>query len=228
MIGVVVPVHNEEDHLEACLGALATAAAHPALGGETVRVVVVLDACDDGSAAIGQCHAPERVTCLTIAARNVGEARRAGAQHLLAAHARWLAFTDADSRVAPDWLVAQLALRADAVCGLVTVEDWSPHPPHVATRFAARYRREEGHRHVHGANLGVCSHAYRRAGGFLPHPVSEDVALIEALQAINAHIAWSTLPQVTTSARARGRLAGGFADHLAMLATLREGESPMA
>ncbi len=32
MIGVVVPVHNEEDHLEACLGALATAAAHPALG----------------------------------------------------------------------------------------------------------------------------------------------------------------------------------------------------
>lgn len=225
MIGVVVPVHNEEEYLGACLLALREAAVHPGLAGEAVSVVVVLDACDDGSADIARRHAD---ICLTTDARNVGAARRLGAQHLLAQHARWLAFTDADSRVAPDWLVAQLGLQAEAVCGLVTVEDWSPQPAHVASRFAARYRREDGHRHVHGANLGVCSLAYRRAGGFLPHAVSEDVALIEALLAIDARIAWSALPQVITSARVRGRLCGGFADHLAGLAALCDGEAPAA
>ena len=62
---------------------------------------------------------------LAVQARNVGLARQAGAQALLAAGARWLAFTDADSEVADDWLVAQLRHQqagADAVCGCVTVD----------------------------------------------------------------------------------------------------------
>lgn len=223
MIGVVVPVHNEEACLEACLIALTVASAHPMLGGEPVVVVLVLDDCSDRSAAIANRHATRHrpngeLTCLTVAARNVGKARHAGAEHLLARDARWLAFTDADTRVAPDWLVAQLALRADAVCGLVTVDDWSLHPPHVPDRFFAQYRRQDDHRHVHGANLGVCSQAYRRAGGFPPQTAHEDVALVQQLMAIDAHIVWSSHPQVITSARARGRLRGGFADHLTMLA----------
>lgn len=220
MIGVVVPVHNEEASLEACLLALRTAALHPDLGGEPVTLVVVLDDCNDRSLDIVSRHAPAHVTCLTIAARNVGIARHTGAELLLALDARWLAFTDADSRVAPDWLVAQLALSADAVCGLVTVDDWSEHPPHVSIRFAALYQRTDDHRHIHGANLGVCSRAYRRAGGFPPQPSSEDVALVQRLIALDAQIAWSTLPRVVTSARAKGRAPGGFADHLAMLAGL--------
>lgn len=220
MIGVVVPVHNEEDCLEACLMALRVAAMHPGLHQEPVVMVVVLDDCSDNSTVIAARHATGPMTCLTIAARNVGMARHAGAEHLLARNARWLAFTDADSRVAPDWLVAQLALSADAVCGLVTVDDWSEHPAHVAMHFAARYHRADDHRHVHGANLGVCSQAYRRAGGFPPHASSEDVALVQRLIALNAQIAWSTQPRVVTSARAHGRAPGGFADHLAMLATL--------
>lgn len=220
MIGVVVPVHNEEACLEGCLMALSAAALHPDLDSEPVLVVVVLDGCDDDSHAIAQRHATTPLICLSISARNVGMARHAGAEYLLARDARWLAFTDADSRVAPDWLVAQLALRADAVCGLVTVDDWSEQPAHVPARFAARYRPEDNHRHVHGANLGVCSHAYRRAGGFPPHASSEDVALVQRLIAIDAQIAWSTQPRVITSARATGRARGGFADHLAMLAAL--------
>lgn len=220
MIGVVVPVHNEEACLDACLKALHVAAAHPDLMHEPVMVAVVLDACTDDSAAIAARHANANVTTLAVAARNVGVARHAGAEHLLAHGARWLAFTDADSRVAPDWLAAQLALRADAVCGLVTVEDWSDQPEHVAIRFAERYRHMEDHRHIHGANLGVCSGAYLRAGGFPPHTSSEDVALVQRLIALEAQIAWSTLPRVVTSARAQGRAPAGFADHLAMLATL--------
>lgn len=220
MIGVVVPVHNEEACLEACLLALRTAALHPGLNHEPVMLVVVLDDCSDRSLAIASRHRSTHVTCLTIAARNVGMARHTGAEHLLARDARWLAFTDADSRVAPDWLVAQLALSADAVCGLVDVDDWSGHPAHVATHFAAQYHRVEDHRHIHGANLGVCSRAYRRAGGFPPDASSEDVALVQRLIALNAEIAWSTLPRVVTSARTRGRAPAGFADHLAALAAL--------
>ncbi|WP_137927448.1 glycosyltransferase [Cupriavidus sp. 2SB] len=220
MIGVVVPAHNEEDCLAACLTALGAAAGHPGLLGEPVLVVVVLDDCTDASHAVVQRHATMGVACLAIAARNVGVARHHGAEHLLALNARWLAFTDADTCVAPDWLVAQLALRADAVCGLVTVNDWSQQPGHVPAQFAARYCREENHRHIHGANLGICPRAYARAGGFPPHESSEDVALVQRLIAINAQIAWSTQPQVTTSARREGRARGGFADHLAMLSAL--------
>lgn len=228
MIGVVVPVHNEEASLEACLLALRAAALHPGLQGEPVMLVVVLDDCSDRSPDIARRHAPAQVTCLTIAARNVGVARHAGAELLLGLGARWLAFTDADSRVAPDWLVAQLALAADAVCGLVTVDDWSEHPPHVSVRFAARYQRTDNHRHVHGANLGVCSRAYRRAGGFPPHASSEDVALVQRLIALNAQIAWSALPRVVTSARSKGRAPGGFADHLTMLANRCNDPTPSA
>lgn len=220
MIGVVVPVHNEEICLEACLMALGVAALHPGLQREPVMLVVVLDDCSDGSPTIARRHASGQIAYLTIAARNVGKARHAGAELLLALDARWLAFTDADTRVAPDWLVAQLALRADAVCGLVTVDDWSEHAPHVPARFAARYRREDDHRHIHGANLGICSHAYRRAGGFPPQTSSEDVALVRRLLDIGARIAWSAGPRVITSARARGRAPGGFAEHLAILAAL--------
>ncbi|MGN5477389.1 glycosyltransferase [Cupriavidus basilensis] len=219
MIGVVVPVHNEEECLEACLMALRVATLHPALNGEPVMLVVVLDDCTDDSLAIAQRHAAAEVTCLTIAARNVGMARHLGAEHLLAREARWLAFTDADSRVAPDWLVAQLALCADAVCGLVTVDDWSGQPVHVPVRFAARYCRTEDHRHIHGANFGICASSYRRAGGFPPHASSEDVALVQRLIALNAQIAWSTRPRVMTSARVRVA-RDGFADYLAMLAEL--------
>ncbi|WP_354678640.1 glycosyltransferase [Cupriavidus plantarum] len=217
MIGVVVPIHNEEADLEACLHALREASLHPALNGEPVTIVTVLDACGDGSAQIVERHMGPWLACLTIDARNVGVARHTGAEYLIAAGARWLAFTDADSRVAPDWLVSQLAERADAVCGLVTVDDWSHHPSSVARRFTAHYQRRRDHRHIHGANFGLTAEAYTRAGGFPAIATSEDVALVERLQAIDAHIAWSAAPEVVTSSRATGRCRGGFADFLCRL-----------
>ena len=133
MIGVAIPAHNEEACLGACLQAVLRAATHPQLAGEPVMVCVVLDACDDGSAAIVRewqtafALAGCRLDTLEIAARQVGSARAAGAQHLIAAEARWLAFTDADTRVSPQWLAVQVTLGADVVCGSVAVDDWSPH-----------------------------------------------------------------------------------------------------
>lgn len=212
MIGAVVPAHNEEALLGCCLAALAVAARHAALSGETVRIVVVLDACTDRSEAIA-CAAGVEV--VTVTARNVGVARATGAARLLADGARWLAFTDADSRVSPDWLAVQLSLGVEAVCGSICVDSWDAHPPVVREVFAGIYRDRDGHRHVHGANLGVCASAYRRAGGFPPLACREDVALVERLIAIGAQIAWSAAPRVVTSARIASRVRGGFGDTLA-------------
>jgi hypothetical protein len=194
MIGVIVPAHNEQALLSTCLAALHAAARHADLAGETVRQVVVLDACNDFSGAI---------------------ARAAGAAMLLTAGARWLAFTDADSRVSAAWLVAQLSLGTDAVCGSIAVDDWSAHPHSVRDHFRKVYVDADGHRHVHGANLGVSAEAYLRAGGFPPLACSEDLALVDRLIGSGARIAWSAAPRVTTSARSATRARGGFGDTLA-------------
>jgi glycosyltransferase involved in cell wall biosynthesis len=211
MIGIVIPAHNEEHYLPACLQAARVAAGHAALNGETVEIVVVLDACSDNSADIVAAHG---VTQLCVDARNVGESRARGADYLLAAGARWLAFTDADTIVSPDWLSTQLSLGVDAVCGSIAVLDWSPHSVEVRSRFEAHYRDLDGHRHIHGANLGVSSAAYVAAGGFPPLAVSEDVALVTALEQGGWRIAWSAAPRVATSARRQCRARGGFADFL--------------
>jgi len=223
MIGVAVPAHNEEAHLGACLAALLAAAADPALGGEAVVVQVVLDACDDGSADVVRASLPAfaaagvELAWTAVQARRVGAARAAGARCLLERGARWLAFTDADTRVAPHWLAAQLALDADVVCGSVAVDDWSPHAARAGAlraHFEGFYQDRDGHRHIHGANLGVSAAAYLAAGGFEAVPCHEDVLLVKALERIGARFAWSALPRVTTSARTDARARGGFGDTL--------------
>lgn len=214
MIGVVVPAHNEEGLLGRCLQSLQEAARHPGLNNEPVCIVVVLDACTDASALIAR---QAQVDCLTIAASNVGLARRAGAAHVIALGARWLACTDADSCVAPDWLVKQLSHGADAVCGTVRVDDWEDYPAPVLHAYQQRYQSADGHRHIHGANLGIRVAAYQRAGGFQPITSDEDVRLVESLVQSGAHIVWSGSNCVVTSARRVARASGGFADYLARL-----------
>lgn len=215
MIGVVVPAHNEAEYLFACLQSLKRASLCPALKGEEVEIVVVLDDCSDDSAVIVERFG---IRALPISARNVGFARREGAAALLARGARWLAFTDADSVVEHRWLSSQLELECDAVCGLVSVDDWSGYVPAVRASYDANYRNQDDHRHIHGANMGVSATAYAAVGGFLPLALSEDVALVRALEAAGIRIAWSASPRVSTSARSVGRAKGGFADFLRDLA----------
>jgi glycosyltransferase involved in cell wall biosynthesis len=207
MIAVIVPVHNEELLLAACLRAVREASRRRRLNGEAVLRVVVLDACNDASADIARVCG---VHALCLQACNVGAARALGAQWAIDRGARWLAFTDADSVVAPDWLSAQLALRSDAVCGTVAVDHWGDYGERMRRHYAATYTDADGHQHIHGANLGVSAAAYLRAGGFQPLTSSEDVALVRALQASGATIAWSAAPRVTTSARRLYKAALGF------------------
>src|SRR5690606_39684918 len=51
----------------------------------------------------------------------------------------------------------------------------------VRAAFLAGERYEDGHPHVHGANLGVSAAAYRAVGGFPPLAAHEDQALVAAL-----------------------------------------------
>lgn len=226
-IGVVIPVHNEEHLLPALLSTVLGAAARSCA---QVRIVVVLDACTDGSRRCVEALSddlPRRVSieAVEIGERQVGAARRAGAARLLdgqdlldAQHGSslWIANTDADCRVPRDWLARQLAYArqgADAVVGTVAVEDWSPRPRSV--RIAAeRAYRSGPHRHVHGANLGVRADAYQRAGGFPVAAAHEDVLLVGRLHQIGASMTWATDLPVLTSARRAGRAPSGFAAYL--------------
>ncbi|MGC1481623.1 MAG: glycosyltransferase [Chthoniobacterales bacterium] len=215
MIAAIVPVHDEEALLATTLLALTRmAASHQTDAKEDVRIFVVLDACSDGSKRIAEMF---DVTVLEIEARNVGRARAVGAEAALAAGARWLAFTDADTCVPLDWLMKQLCHRADAFCGQVAVDRFQGRGEGLRERFQAQYQRTDGHRHIHGANLGVSAVAYRAAGGFPALSCHEDVELVRALERNGARIAWMSEPSVMTSGRVKGRAEGGFATFLASL-----------
>ena len=47
MIGVIIPAHNEARCIGPCVLSVIQAARHPALRGEAVRIIVVLDSCTD-------------------------------------------------------------------------------------------------------------------------------------------------------------------------------------
>ena len=211
MIGVVVPANDEEAMIGRCLDALKVAAQHTALGGEPVEIVVVLDACRDATQHLALAQG---AACIAIEARNVGIARATGASALIAQGARWLAFTDADSAVATDWLARQVETAADAVCGVVCIDDWGDYSAEARAAYEAGYVDKDHHRHIHGASLGVSSAAYLRAGGFPPLRSSEDVELVRRLHRQGATIRWTNAVRVNTSARRVARAPDGFAAHL--------------
>lgn len=224
-----MPAHNERQLLPACLASVRAAARHPALRHLPVHVVPVLDTCSDDSGAV----APG---ALEVRARNVGAARAAGFAAVLAREAGrspgqlWLATTDADSTVPADWLAEQLrlaALGAEVVAGTVRVRDWSEHPVAVRERFARSYGAPgRGHRHVHGANLGMSAAAYLDAGGVPLLALAEDHALVDALRGRSRRLAATGRIPVTTSGRRESRTVGGFADHLRRLTSLDAGLPP--
>ena len=214
MIGVVIPAHNEASYIAPCLASIQAAARHPQLAGMTVKVLVVLDHCSDETGLLAAAAGCE---VLEVGFRNVGKARAFGAQALLNAGAQWLAFTDADTRVPGDWLARQLAFQADAVCGTVAVDSWAEHTEQARAKYLAGYRFEEGHRHIHGANLGLSAEAYARAGGFQHLAAHEDVQLVADLERIGARIVWTATTSVVTSARRDFKCREGFGEYLLSL-----------
>ncbi|PWC28166.1 glycosyltransferase [Teichococcus aestuarii] len=242
---LAIPVRNEVAKIGACLAALAAQTALARL-----TVLLLLNNCTDGtrdrvrrlrpalpfallalrvSLPPEQAHAGEARGLALDAAAALLEARGASDGLLLT--------TDADSRVAPDWLEATraaFAAGADAVAGAVRYD------PAERRRLPAMLRRrmllEERyhallarlearqdpcphdpwprHRGASGASLAVTLRAYRRAGGLPRWPVGEDRALAAALRASGARIRHATDVRVRTACRLQGRAVGGAADTL--------------
>ncbi|HKS12714.1 MAG TPA: glycosyltransferase family 2 protein, partial [Pseudomonas sp.] len=107
------------------------------------------------------------------------------------------------------------------VCGTVHIERWEPwQDAALRQRYRSGYQAREDHRHIHGANLGICAQAYQRVGGFAPLAAHEDVHLVNALQAAGARIVWTARHSVATSSRGDCRARDGFGDYLKGLAGL--------
>jgi GT2 family glycosyltransferase len=222
--GVVVPAHDEETLLPACLMALRRAVNAV---GIPVQVLVVADTCTDQTAVTARAWGAR---VLSIRARNVGAARAAGMTELLRLTAGrdpaafWLVTTDADTVVPPGWLRRQLSYAArgwDVVLGTVEVTDWDEHPPHVPAAFDALYEFEAGpHPHVHGANLGIRASAYLTAGGFRPLRTAEDHALLAAATEAGCPVVQASDLTVQTSGRRQARAPHGFGHLLRTLAPL--------
>ena len=221
-VGVIVPAHDEQDLLPACLAALRRAAR--VLRGTPVHLVVVADACRDGTR---QAARRGGAAVVTISAQSVGAARAAGARDVLRRTAHldpaevWLATTDADTLVPPCWLRQQARYAGqgwDAVAGTIQVADWSGYQPGTRSLFRRRYDSGTGpHAHVHGANLGFRASAYLMAGGFPAVPTAEDHALVAALTAGGSRVLRTRALSVVTSARRAARAPDGFGHYLAEL-----------
>ncbi|MCA1223349.1 glycosyltransferase [Streptomyces sp. 8L] len=227
---VIVPAHDEAASLAAAVHSVRAAARHPGVAGTPVLVVVVADACTDGTVAVAE---DAGALVVRVAYRNVGRARASGAEaalRRLAAYGEglWLATTDADSVVPPRWLAHQLRhARQGWECVVGTVR-LAPHPllsPATAARHDAHYFAERPpgrgawhHPHVHGANLGVAAGPYLAAGGFPPLAHSEDSALVAALERSGRQILRTDGCPVLTSGRVDSRAPQGFGAFLTSLA----------
>ncbi|MDJ0463779.1 glycosyltransferase [Streptomyces sp. H27-C3] len=215
-IAVVLPARNEQTLLPAALDAVRTAAQHPALDAVQVLAVVAADCCTDATAAVAR---DAGALVVPVRFRNVGRARATAVCAALASlgggpDGVWIASTDADSTVPPDWAfqLARAQEDWDAVVGTVSVDHWPPHKPRLAAHYHHLYEASRPptgcpwrHPHVHGANLGVAARAYTTAGGFPPLPLDEDHGLVAALERTGARILRTSNCPVTTSSRTRPR-----------------------
>jgi hypothetical protein len=236
---IAVPVRDESQHIFDCLLALGRQSQSSRHG-----VLLLLNNCTDDTWAIaGDLASRLPIPIATVSVDLPAEQATAGRARRLAMEiaAGWLRpggfllTTDADGRVSPNWLAANLAaLRAgaDAVAGRAELD--SADAGQIPARLHEDDARECAYdqlldqihalldpdpfdpwpRHTEhsGASLAVTLEAYRRAGGIPPMPAGEDRAFVEALRRVDARIRHAPEVRVAVSGRIIGRAAGGMAD----------------
>jgi glycosyltransferase involved in cell wall biosynthesis len=239
-IAVVMPAHNEDQHLSRALAALRAAAdaLHAERPDVTATITVVLDSCTDRSAVITERYVSTdpRFSALDVRLRSIGASRAAGVRAALEASDTdsnaasgpddnpdagriWLANTDADSAVPEHWLVRQVELAdagADAVLGSVE-PDPAGLDPLILRRWLARHPFREDHPHIYGANFGVRASAYLAVGGFPRLHVHEDRTLAERLRRHAFAVVATDTIRVLTSGRTHARAPQGFGAYLRAL-----------
>ena len=222
-ISVLIPARDEEDLLPRCLQSVLDAC--DALEGKaTCDVIVAVDRSMDETFAIAQTMLGCEGAAIRSEAGVVGIARAAAAKAAMQRTHRnparvWLANTDADCWVPPDWLTEQLKIAesgAEAVAGIIDVDSFEEHDDYVPQRFRSTYvlNPDGTHPHVHGANLGVRSDVYLRAGGWADLSTAEDHDLWARLRACGARMVSPSHLRVLTSGRRVGRAPLGFAGAL--------------
>ncbi len=236
---VAVPARDEAVYLSACLRALLNQHGH-----HDYEIFLLINNSTDASGAIARGLASGSGGRLIVhevslppCQANAGHARRV-AMDLAAARlgqSGVLMTTDADGRVPPDWIAANLAaLRAgaDAVGGRAAVDaiDAADIPASLVANdalecayaallddMAAQIDPDPAdpmprHDEHSGASIAVTLAAYRRAGGVPPALIGEDRALFAALRRVDARIRHAPQICVTVSGRIHGRAFGGMAD----------------
>ena len=224
-LGVVIPVHNEEQLLGGALDALGAAFAEVRDTRLPLHLALVFDSCRDASRDVARRweQSFSRVSALSVStiateARNVGVARRLGSAAVLehwdglSPENIWIATTDADSRVPRAWLREQLRRHeagTDVWAGRVAVQ-----VDGEVRETMKRWQREYDHEAypIHGASLGFNGAKYLMGGGFLPLETGEDRALLYAMVESGATAHFESSLRVVTSARRRGHAPHGFAE----------------
>ena len=238
---VAIPVRNERQHILACLRALD---GQCGLAADSFGALLFLNNCTDDTEkliATARLRLPLRVVVRDSADASAGWARRCAIE----AAAEWLdenpvvdgvlLTTDADSRVAPDWVVrnvAALDAGADAVAGRLSLdaEDEALLPPSLRVRGDLEAQYEAllieitacldplpGNPWPHhwcrsGASLATRLSTYLRIGGMPDIPLGEDRAFVEAMLAHDLVVRHDPNLVVVTSGRLQGRAEGGVAD----------------
>jgi hypothetical protein len=247
---VAIPARDEAGSIGPCLSALAHQVGFDgkSLDGAAFGVVLLLNNCRDSTAEIARDLSrrlpyPLRILVMELPAEqaHAGGARRVA----MDAAANWvletgradgyLLTTDADTRVAPDWIVrhhAAFARGADVVAGIVYDDPIEfrrlPIKLRRRGRLEARYtwllteieaRLDPDpddpwprHAMASGASLGVRLSWYRRVGGVPMLACGEDRALVSRLTAAGARVRHCLQTRVITSCRLEGRAACGAAD----------------
>jgi hypothetical protein len=229
-VGVVIPAHNEQEHIGRAVHAVRRSLGVRLLGGVASWIVVVDDSSTDATRSRARLALGWHGEVLTGRFGTAGAARRAGFERLLALASEraslddvWFATTDADSRVPRTWItdgVRWWRRGFEAVAGMVEPDWQSDADASLRARYdqmMAAQGTENGHPHVYGANLGFTAAAYIRAGRMPTIATGEDHQMWLALRAAGARVVSVADNPVATSTRRAGRAPAGFAALLASL-----------
>lgn len=239
---VAVPAKDEQRRIGVCLESLAAACAR-----REAEIVVLVNNSSDATFARALGRGAALGLTLTVAEvvlpphlAHAGAARGVAmdAASRLARPGAALMTTDADARVAPDWIAAncaELARGAALVCGRIEMEpiDAEALPAGVKAASAQEQQYLElmrkleslidpdpwnpwpHHGRCSGASMAVTSARYAAVGGLPRTPCGEDRAFLQRFREHDLPAVFADAARVVVSGRTTGRAPGGMADAVA-------------